>query len=173
MTAAALHHHDDTALLQDIALSGTGNAFSARVQAEIDQILTELKAVHRLSPRDPAAGPGPWRLDLSPALNGQQALELAFTCTATGTCTQVSLPLAPLRRHIADYGLMLESFYNAAKSGDIHRLEAVDAGRRGVHDDAAAELAEIAESKLRLDKPTARRLFSLLYILSKRQSALL
>lgn len=171
MTIAPLHHDRDASLLYDVALGDVGKDIDARVQAEVEQLLAELRASHTLAPIGPAAGPGPWRLSIS--AQSAQELALGFTCTRTGAQTSVHLPLSPLKRHMADYALICDSFYNAAKSGDIHRLEAIDAGRRGVHDDAAFDLADMTEGKLRLDKPTARRLFSLLYILSKRHNALL
>lgn len=166
-----LHHAHDLNLLHDVALGDVGGGIDARVQAEIDQLIGELRASKTLAPVTTQAGSGPWRLSIS--AESSQELRLDFTCTRSGAQSAVLLPLSPLKRHLADYTLMCDSFYNAAKSGDIHRLEAVDAGRRGVHDDAAAELADITEGKLRLDKPAARRLFSLLYILSKRQTALI
>ena len=171
MTIAPLHHDRDASLLHDVALGDIGKDIDARVQAEVDHLLGEIRASHILAPISPTAGFGPWRLSISAGT--AQELTLGFTCTRTGAQTTVSLPLSPLKRHMADYALICDSFYNAAKSGDIHRLEAIDAGRRGVHDDGAAELADMTEGKLRLDKPTARRLFSLLYILSKRHNALI
>ncbi len=170
MTARLLHHDPDHGPLHDVALGDVG-ALDARVEAEIGQLMQELRDSRTLAPVSPAAGSGPWRLEISAA--SAQELTLGFTCTTGGQYSAVSLPLSPFKRHLADYSLICESFYNAAKSGDIHRLEAIDAGRRGVHDDAAADLADMTEGKLRLDKPAARRLFSLLYILSKRQTALI
>lgn len=170
MTAQLLHHDTGAGLLHDVALGDVGGDIDARVQAEVGQLMQELRDSRTLAPVSPAAGPGPWRLEISATT--AQELTLAFICKASGRNSTVSLPLSPFRRHLADYALICESFYKAAKSGDIHRLEAIDAGRRGVHDDAAADLADMTEGKLRLDKPAARRLFSLLYILSKRQTAL-
>lgn len=171
MTAQPLHHCVDANLLHDIVLGDIGPSIDARVRAEIDQIIAELRTSQTLAPIMPNAGPGPWHLSIS--AGSAQELSLGFTCTMSGAQTAVYLPLLQLRHHLSDYALICDSFYNAAKSGDIHRLEAVDAGRRGVHDEAAADLADMTEGKLRLDKPTARRLFSLLYILSKRQTALI
>ena len=171
MTLPSLHHDRDASLLHDVALGDIGKDIDARVQAEVNQLLSELRTSPTLAPMSPTAGSGPWRLSISAST--AQELSLGFTCTLTGAKTTVSLPLSPMKRHMADYALICDSFYNAAKSGDIHRLEAIDAGRRGVHDEAAFDLADMTEGKLRLDKPTARRLFSLLYILSKRQTALI
>lgn len=170
-SSPALSHAHDLRLLHDVTLGDTGATLDARVRAETELLMRELRDSPSLAPVSAQAGPGPWRLSISAA--SAQELVLGFTCTATGAESAVFLPVSPLRRHLADYALICESFYNIAKTGDIHRLETVDAGRRGVHDDAAAELADMTQGKLRLDKPSARRLFSLLYILSKRQSALI
>jgi uncharacterized protein (UPF0262 family) len=64
-----------------------------------------------------------------------------------------------------DYTVLCDNFYKTARMGQIHQLEAIDAGRRSIHDEAALLLAETVENKVILDKPTARRLFSLIYVL--------
>lgn len=158
-----------SSLLHDIAMA-PGSGTAAEVQREVDLLLAELRQDHVLAPLDPAAGPAPFRLALS-TMTAQQ-LDLTFTSLATGAANIVSLPLGPLRRNIHDYGLICESFYNAGREGQGHRLETIDMARRGLHDEAALELIDLMDAKLRLDKATARRLFSLIYILSKRQSAL-
>lgn len=158
-------------LLHNITVGDIGAATPDMVRQEVAQLIAELRESHTLAPLDPDAGPAPHRLSIS-APNAAQ-LDLRFESVNGGQTSVVSLPLSALRRNLHDYGLIYDSFYNAVKSGDIHRLEAVDAGRRGVHDEAAADLQETMQSRLRLDKATARRLFSLIYILYKRQSAFL
>lgn len=158
-------------LLHNITVGDIGTATTDMVRQEVAQLIAELKEAHILAPLDPAAGPPPHRLSIS-APNAQQ-LDLSFESVANGETSVVSLPLPGLRRNLQDYSLMYDSFYNAVKSGDRHRLEALDAGRRGVHDEAAADLQDAMAGRLRLDKATARRLFSLVYILYKRQQAFL
>lgn len=156
-------------LLHNITLGDIGEATPDMVRQEVAYLVDELRRDHTLAPVGPETGPGPYRLAISAP--SADALLLSFTSVPTGQETAVSLPLSILRRNLRDYGQIYESFYNAVKSGDMHRVEAIDAGRRGVHDEAANDLQEAMEGRLRLDKATARRLFSLVYILYKRQQA--
>ena len=89
-------------------------------------------------------------------------------CTKSGHEAEIPVPLSGLKKHINDYVIVCDNFYKTARAGEIHRLEAIDAGRRSIHDEAAELIAEILENKVILDKTTARRLFSLLYVLHMR-----
>lgn len=111
---------------------------------------------------------GPYRLHLS--LQGERLL-LAIACDTSGNKEEIPLSLSPLKRLISDYALICESFYKTAKAGEMHRLEAIDMGRRGIHNEGAETLAETLENKVIVDKHTARRLFSLLYVLHIRSTA--
>jgi uncharacterized protein (UPF0262 family) len=108
---------------------------------------------------------GPYTLALS--LGGDRLI-IEILCGKTGHREAISLVLAAFRRQIQDYALICDSFYKTARAGEMHRLEAIDMGRRAMHDEAALLLAEALEDKVILDKPTARRLFSLVYVLHAR-----
>ena len=75
------------------------------------------------------------------------------------------LSLTPLRRIIKDYGLVCESYYAAIRASTPAQIEAIDMGRRGLHDEAAHMLVERLASKVEIDHDTARRLFTLIYAL--------
>ncbi|MGO4739272.1 UPF0262 family protein [Bosea sp. 2KB_26] len=75
------------------------------------------------------------------------------------------LSLTPLRRIIKDYGLVCESYYAAIRAATPAQIEAIDMGRRGLHDEAAHMLVERLASKVEIDHDTARRLFTLIYAL--------
>ncbi len=72
------------------------------------------------------------------------------------------LSLTPFRGLIRDYFRVRDSYYEAIKSGSTYQIEAVDMGRRGLHNDAAQLLRERLDNKLEMDMDTARRLFTLL-----------
>ncbi len=72
------------------------------------------------------------------------------------------LSLTPFRGLIRDYFRVRESYYDAIKSGSTYQIEAVDMGRRGLHNDAADLLRSRLDNKLEMDANTARRLFTLL-----------
>lgn len=76
------------------------------------------------------------------------------------------LSLSPLRRVVKDYFLICESYYEAIRSASAERIEAIDMGRRGVHDEAAGIVIERLAGKVEVDFDTARRLFTLIAALS-------
>lgn len=72
------------------------------------------------------------------------------------------LSLTPFRRLIRDYFRIRESYYEAIRSASTFQIEAVDMGRRGLHNQAAELLIERLGNKLVMDLETARRLFTLI-----------
>ena len=72
------------------------------------------------------------------------------------------LSLTPFRRVVKDYFLICESYYNAIRSASPSQNEAIDMGRRGLHNEAADLLIERLEGKIEVDFDTARRLFTLI-----------
>jgi len=77
------------------------------------------------------------------------------------------LSLKPYRRLIQDYFLMLESYEQARHSATRDKLEAIDMGRRGIHNEGADLLLSRMESKITMDHETARKLFTLICVLHK------
>lgn len=75
------------------------------------------------------------------------------------------LSLSPLRRIVKDYQLICESYYEAIRRSTPSQIEAIDMGRRGVHNEGAAILQERLDGKVDVDTRTARRLFTLVYAL--------
>lgn len=82
--------------------------------------------------------------------------------------TRVLMPLTPFRRIIRDYFTVCESYFQAIKSASPSKIEAIDMGRRGLHNDGSDLLRERLEGKIEVDNETARRLFTLLCILQIR-----
>lgn len=76
------------------------------------------------------------------------------------------LSLSPFRKQIKDYFLICESYYEAIRTASPERIEAIDMGRRGVHDEGAGLVMERLEGKIDIDHKTARRLFTLIVALS-------
>ncbi|CAA2138194.1 MULTISPECIES: UPF0262 family protein [Methylobacterium] len=75
------------------------------------------------------------------------------------------LSLTPFRRVIRDYEMICESYYNAIKTASPTQIEAIDMGRRGLHNEASELLRQRLEGKVDLDHDTARRLFTLVFAL--------
>jgi uncharacterized protein (UPF0262 family) len=72
------------------------------------------------------------------------------------------LSLTPFRRILKDYFLICESYYAAIRHATPSRIEAIDMGRRGLHNEGALLLAERLKGKIDTDQDTARRLFTLI-----------
>ena len=71
------------------------------------------------------------------------------------------LSLTPFRRILKDYFMMCENYYKAIRTSSPAQIEAIDMGRRGLHNDGAALLVERLKGKIDCDAGTARRLFTL------------
>lgn len=78
---------------------------------------------------------------------------------------KVVLALGPFRRVVKDYFTVCESYYTAIKSASPSQIEAIDMGRRGLHDEGAELLRERLAGKIDMDSNTARRLFTLICVL--------
>ncbi len=72
------------------------------------------------------------------------------------------LSLTPFRRVLRDYFMVCESYYAAIRTSSPTQIEAIDMGRRGLHDEAAQLLIERLDGKVEIDFNTARRLFTLI-----------
>ena len=102
---------------------------------------------------------GPYTLHLSLADN---RLVFTFGDTDRAPIQHVMLSLSPFRRLVKDYFLICESYYQAIKTQPASKIEAIDMGRRGIHDEGSQLLMERLKGKIAVDLPTARRLFTLL-----------
>ena len=96
--------------------------------------------------------------------------KLAFDIRDDGGATIVThiLSLTPFRKILKDYFMVCESYYDAIKTSSPAQIEAIDMGRRALHNEGAAMLAERLAEHADLDHNTARRLFTLLCVLHMR-----
>lgn len=79
--------------------------------------------------------------------------------------TRFSLPVGAIRSIMKEYFLICESYFNAIKTLTPSRIEAIDMGRRGLHNEGAELLRERLSDRVEMDKNTARRLFTLICVL--------
>jgi uncharacterized protein (UPF0262 family) len=75
------------------------------------------------------------------------------------------LSLTPFRRVVRDYNLICDSYYRAIRTASSTQIEAIDMGRRGLHNEAAELLMQRLEGKVIVDFDTARRIFTLIFAL--------
>lgn len=78
---------------------------------------------------------------------------------------RVALTLKPFRQVVKDYFLVCESYYSAIKTAPPSQIEAIDMGRRSLHNEGADKLREALEGRIDMDRDTARRLFTLVCVL--------
>jgi uncharacterized protein (UPF0262 family) len=105
---------------------------------------------------------GPYRVALS-----LREANLIFTVADEegGQRCEVTLSMRPFRRLIKDYFLICESYFQAIRSATPSRIEAIDMGRRGLHNEGAEKLEGVLADRIRVDAETARRLFTLVCVL--------
>ena len=106
--------------------------------------------------------PGPYRLMLSLA---DKRLVLDIRSDGDEPLMTHLLSLTPFRRIVKDYFLICESYHQAIRTGSPSRIEAIDMGRRGIHNEGAQILMDRLEGKIECDFDTARRLFTLVCVL--------
>lgn len=105
---------------------------------------------------------GPYRLALSLV---ERRLVFDIRSEADAPLVTHILSLTPFRKIVKDYFLICESYYEAIKTGSPNRIEAIDMGRRGVHNEGSRLLMDRLDGKIIVDFDTARRLFTLVCVL--------
>ncbi|MCB1494405.1 MAG: UPF0262 family protein [Bauldia sp.] len=113
----------------------------------------------------PAGGEGAYRLRISIA---ERKLVLDIMDAGGGPVARHILSFKPLSRVIRDYFLICETYQSAEGTMSPARFEAIDMGRRGIHNEGATLLRERLQGKVDMDFDTARRLFTLVCALGWR-----
>jgi uncharacterized protein (UPF0262 family) len=80
----------------------------------------------------------------------------------------IGLALGPFRGLVKDYQLLVDSHMKAMEEGHAERIQAIDMGRRGLHNEAATLMRQRLAGKIAIDFATARRLFTLVCVLHQR-----
>ena len=80
--------------------------------------------------------------------------------------TDLKISISSVRRIIRDYQIVCDNYVEAIKTAPLKKIEAIDIGRRTIHDEGAEILLEAFKEKVELDMDTARRLFTLVSIIS-------
>lgn len=138
------------------------------IQHEIDVAIYDLTEENRfrIPGREGAAPPsGPYELGIGMA---DRMLVMEVATEAGQPVTAFHLSLSPLRGVIKDYFAICESYFDAVRRLPPSRIEAIDMGRRGVHNEGARMLIERLDGKIETDMDTARRLFTLICALQFR-----
>ena len=140
---------------------GSLAATSRDVEHERQVAIFDLLEANYFEPEGAAGGP----YDLAIALVDNR---LALDIRGPDYERRMLLSLSPLRGVIRDYFLICESYYEAIRRSSPGQIEAIDMGRRGLHNEGSEKLRERLEGKIATDLDTARRLFTLICALHRR-----
>ena len=105
---------------------------------------------------------GPYKLVLSIA---NQRLVFDVRSEDDAPIAAHALSLTPFRKIVKDYYLVCESYHQAIRTASPTRIEAIDMGRRALHNEGSEVLMRRLDGKIALDIDTARRLFTLICVL--------
>lgn len=131
---------------------------SADIEHERATAIWDLIEDNSFSPcNDPGAGPYALHISLM-----DNRLVLDIRRETGDPVVQHHLSLTPFRKVVKDYFLICESYYNAIRTASPSQIEAIDMGRRGLHNEGSTLLQERLDGKVATDFDTARRLFTLI-----------
>lgn len=130
------------------------------IEEERGAAIRDLLAENHFAPNGSAGGP--YHLHLAISEN-----RLLFTIRLEDGQDhgRIVLSLSPFRSVVRDYFVVCENYYAALRDAPRSRIEALDMGRRGLHNEGSELLQERLKDKVELDFETARRLFTLISVL--------
>jgi len=152
------------ARLDRIALQGEAlMRLSPLIEADRAQAVADLQSDNRFMPAPGGQGPFGLRLSI-------QEGRLVFDIRAVDDTPlrTILLALGPFRGLIRDYQMLVDSHVKAVEEGREARIQAIDMGRRGLHNEGADLLVQRLAGKVAIDFATARRLFTLVCVLHQR-----
>jgi uncharacterized protein (UPF0262 family) len=148
--------------LKSVELDEESLSAVSRDQEQERQIaIFDLLEDNYFAPEGAAGGPYDLRMSL---VDNRLVLEVK----APGYEKSHILSLSPLRGLIRDYFIICESYYQAIRNATPQQIEALDMGRRGLHNEASELLMSRLKGKIDTDLDTARRLFTLICALHRR-----
>lgn len=150
----------DTQRLSDVVLDETIGRATPDVEHERAVAIFDLIEENSFAPA--GHDTGPYKLKLS-LVDSKLVFSIA-TQTDEAIATHI-LSLTPFRRIVKDYFMICESYYEAIRSSTPSQIEAIDMGRRGIHNEGSQTLMDRLDGKIGMDFDTARRLFTLVCVL--------
>ncbi|NMG41773.1 UPF0262 family protein [Chelativorans sp. ZYF759] len=147
--------------LVDVVLDESIGRSTPDVEHERAVAIFDLIEENSFRPVDDKAG-GPYRLHLSLV---ESRLVMAISREDGQPVVTHILSLTPFRRVVKDYFMICESYFEAIRSSTPSQIEAIDMGRRGLHNEGSQTLMDRLSGKIEVDFDTARRLFTLVCVL--------
>jgi len=155
--------------LAQVVLTGEAlTRLNPLLEADRAQAVADLEFENHFSlcgSADRPAVPGPYILHLS-VQEGRLVFDVRSLEDAP--LQMLMLALGPFRGLIKDYQMLVDSHMTAVEEGREQKIQAIDMGRRGLHNEGAALLQERLQNKADIDHETARRLFTLVCVLHQR-----
>ena len=136
---------------------------AATAEIEHERRVAIFDLVEKNSFEPSGAERGPYALKLS-LVDGR----LAFDIAGPAFHRAHGLSLTPLNKVVKDYIAICDSYYEALRGTSPAQIEAVDMGRRGLHNEGAELLKARLDGKIAIDHETARRMFTLVTALYRR-----
>ena len=135
---------------------------SPEIENERNAAIGDLLHENRFAPASGRTGPFSLHLAIE---ENRLLIDIAGT---DGVSETIQVGLGPFRRIVKDYFVVCESYYDAVRRQNLSQVEAIDAGRRALHNEGSALLIERLADKVTVDHDTARRLFTLICVLHLR-----
>lgn len=149
--------------LRRVVLDGEAlTRLSPLLEADRAQAVADLEAENHFQPRG-VAQPFVLRLSIQ-----EGRLVFDVRDEADQPLTAIALALGPFRGLVKDYQMLVDSYGLAVEEGREARIQAIDMGRRGLHNEGADLLMERLDGKATMDHETARRLFTLVCVLHQK-----
>jgi uncharacterized protein (UPF0262 family) len=150
---------ESIASIELVGLSGVDSAADRERKVAISDLLE----TNQFSPAGEDLGPYAVKLSID---DGRLAIEIQ---TDAGDAVHAFVfSLGPFRGIFKDYFMICESYHEAVRDSSLAQIEAIDMGRRGIHNEGAELLRERLSGKIEVDFETARRLFTLIGALHHR-----
>jgi len=133
---------------------------SADIEHERAVAMFDLLEENSFAPKAGIAGPFHLQLGIE-----ENRLVLDIRSAAEEPVERILVPLSPFRSVVKDYFLVCETYFTAIRTASPSRIEAIDMGRRALHNEGSELLRERLADRVTIDLNTARRLFTLLCVL--------
>jgi uncharacterized protein (UPF0262 family) len=135
----------------------------AEIEHERAVAIADILAGNHFAPLGHRAGPYDLRLSIE-----ESRLAIAISDADGAPVDRLLLPLLPFRRVVRDYFTVCATYFAAIRQAAPSRIEAIDMGRRALHDEGAEILRGRLADRVDVDLATARRLFTLICVLHLR-----
>lgn len=157
---------NETQCIASIELAGFNAAGEGQADHERRVAVSDLLESNHFAPDDAPDGPYDVRMAIE---DGRLIIDVR---SLDGESLKAHVfSMGPFRGVYKDYFMICDSYHEAVRDASLAQIEAIDMGRRGVHNEGSELLRERLKGKIEVDFETARRLFTLIGALHRRAVA--